>query len=430
MEDKRHLQNQVQRKGYGYSMGKKQGYIITTKCLRLRCRHPEWLSETQDFYNQIQKFYYDLFLEHSELREENSQVCLREMERLSIRGRDGKEVPSPLPWEKVPLYFRRAAANAGIAAAKSHLSRQENGYAGKAESFHSAVTYYKGMYRDFESGEITLRVWNGSEWRWMRCRLYGKAFPEGAQLMSPSVVLDQKYEMLHVPVKEIVQDASIAKERIVEGRNVCGIHFTNGDAFAVASVMNCEGKELAVRYFKGGKEYTHRCSKVLEKIEKSRKSRGENAGGRVNQKYWMHLKNLGEQYAHQISLNIVTFCKEQDVSVIAFPKYDEEYRRHVLKGAGNFGTLHLSTRIREYLTYKAWKEGILVLDVNAKEMHRICAVCGSEIARQDKQSKRFVCEKGHQGDAYLNVARNAAKRCLEQFQKKVGKEKNVSAKKS
>lgn len=96
MEDKRHYKNQVQQKGYGYSMGKKQGYIITTKCLRLRCRHPKWLNETQNFYNQIQKFYYDLFLEHSELREENSQVCLREMERLSIRGRDGKEVPSPL----------------------------------------------------------------------------------------------------------------------------------------------------------------------------------------------------------------------------------------------------------------------------------------------------------------------------------------------
>ena len=139
------------------------------------------------------------------------------------------------------------------------------------------------------------------------------------------------------------------------------------------------------------------------------------------------MKHLGEQYAHQVSLNIVTFCKEQDVSVIAFPKYDEEYRRHVLKGAGNFGTLHLSTRIREYLTYKAWKEGILVLDVNAKEMHRICAVCGSEIVQQDKQSKRFVCEEGHQGDTYLNVARNVAKRCMEQFRKKAGKEKNVSA---
>lgn len=87
----------------------------------------------------------------------------------------------------------------------------------------------------------------------------------------------------------------------------------------------------------------------------------------MNQKYWMHLKHLGEQYAHQVSLDILTFCKEQDVSVIAFPKYDEEYRRHVLKGAGNFGTLHLSTRIREYLTYKVWKEGILVLDVKQKK---------------------------------------------------------------
>ncbi|MFQ9345421.1 MAG: zinc ribbon domain-containing protein [Coprococcus sp.] len=93
------------------------------------------------------------------------------------------------------------------------------------------------------------------------------------------------------------------------------------------------------------------------------------------------------------------------------------------KGAGNFGTLHLSTRIREYLTYKAWKEGILVLDVNAKETHRICAICGSEITQQDKESKRFVCEEGHQGDAYLNVARNAAKRCMEQFRKKAGKRK-------
>ena len=117
-------------------MSRKQGYIITTRCLHLRCKHPEWLSETQDFYNQIQKFYYDLFLEHQELKEENSQVCLREMELLSIKGRDGKE------------------------------------------------------------------------------------FPEEAQLMSPSVVLDQKFEMLHVPVKEVVQDASTVKERIAEGRNV------------------------------------------------------------------------------------------------------------------------------------------------------------------------------------------------------------------
>ena len=268
-------------------MSRKQGYIITTHCLRLRCKHPDWLAKTQDFYNQIQKFYYDLFLEHPELKTENSQVCLREMERLSIKGRDGR------------------------------------------------------------------------------------GFPEDAQLMSPSVVLDRTFEMLHVPVREVLQDASSAKDRILEGRNICGVHFTNGNAFAVSSVMDCEGKELAVRYFKGGNEYRHRCKKILEKIGKSRNSCGKNGNGKVDQKYWMHLKHLSEHYAHQISVDFIRFCEEQRVGIIAFPKYDEDYRRHVLKGAGNFSPLHLSTRIRECLTYKAWKEGILMLDANAKGMHSI-----------------------------------------------------------
>lgn len=39
-------------------MGTKQGYAITTWRLRLRCKHPEWLETTQNFYNEIQKFYY------------------------------------------------------------------------------------------------------------------------------------------------------------------------------------------------------------------------------------------------------------------------------------------------------------------------------------------------------------------------------------
>lgn len=92
--------------------------------------------------------------------------------------------------------------------------------------------------------------------------------------MSPSVVLDQKYEMLHVPVKEIVQDASIAKERIVEGRNVCGIHFTNGDAFAVASVMNCEEKSW---------------QSAILKVEKNTRTDAV--------RYWRRLRNPGSRGA-------------------------------------------------------------------------------------------------------------------------------------
>ncbi|MFR3413349.1 MAG: hypothetical protein ACLTS1_13345 [Coprococcus sp.] len=48
--------------------------------------------------------------------------------------------------------------------------------------------------------------------------------------------------MLHVPVKEIVQDASIAKERIVEGGNVW-IHLPNGDALQKSERDELRGKE-------------------------------------------------------------------------------------------------------------------------------------------------------------------------------------------
>ena len=38
----------------------KSGYSITTWRLHLWCRHPEWLRTTQEFYNRIAEFYYNL----------------------------------------------------------------------------------------------------------------------------------------------------------------------------------------------------------------------------------------------------------------------------------------------------------------------------------------------------------------------------------
>ena len=70
------------------------------------------------------------------------------------------------------------------------------------------------------------------------------------------------------------------------------------------------------------------------------------------------------------------------------------YFRRAAANAGNYSALHLSTKIREYLTYKAWKEGILVIDVNAKGMHEICAVCGKKIINTDKKAQECVCEDG------------------------------------
>ena len=92
--------------------------------------------------------------------------------------------------------------------------------------------------------------------------------------------------------------------------------------------------------------------------------------------------------------------------------------KNVKKASGNYSALHLSTRIREYLTYKAWQSGILIIDINAKGLHENCAVCGANIVSVDKKTQECTCEAGHKTNRYLNIARNTAKRCLAQFQKK------------
>ena len=119
----------------------KSGYSITTWRLHLWCRHPEWLRTTQEFYNRIAEFYYNLLLDHTDLWEMGSQQTLRELEIMSIPGRGGRIPSDPLPWQKVPLYFRRAAANEGIASAKSYLSRfAQDEKIGRAEKLNAAVT--------------------------------------------------------------------------------------------------------------------------------------------------------------------------------------------------------------------------------------------------------------------------------------------------
>ena len=334
----------------------KSGYSITTWRLHLWCRHPEWLRTTQEFYNRIAEFYYNLLLNHTDLWEMGSQQTLRELEIMSIPGRGGRIPSDPLPWQKVPLYFRRAAANEGIASAKSYLSRfAQDEKIGRAEKLNAAVTYYKGMYQDFSAKEITLRVWTGDTWTWMHCRLSGRDFPENVRLMSPSVVFEYKYDMLHVPVRQNNENTATVRQRMQAGCRILCIQFTNSDAFAAGVVLDGTGQEIAVKFWKGGKEYSHHCRKLLEKIQKSQEATRGRQTGRVDQKYWMHLKHLSEHYGHQVTSRILRFAVEEDVSVIALPRYNQEYSRNVMKGSGNWGPLHLSTRIRQYLEYKAWK---------------------------------------------------------------------------
>ena len=405
----------------------KTGYCITTRRFTLRCKHPEWFHITQELYNQVVEFYYRLLLDYPKLHALNNQQILRELEILSIPGREKNAVPHPLVIDsgnRIPLYFRRAAINAASAMVKSYLNRE--GFTNQASDIEASVVYYKGMYRDFTEESITLKVYDGTAWQWMKCRLSGNQLPDSLEIMSPTVVIAGNTISLHVPVKEEVSDARTSKERMKAGENICSIQFTNSDAFAAACILDSQGHQLAVRFFKGGKEYRHHCTLLLKQIEKSESSRRkpDESGTyqkdnplheKTNQKYWIHLKNLSDHYAHQVSSRIIAFCQEKDAKAIVMGDSNSADTAAVMKSAGNWSPLHLSTRIRENLSYKAWKAGIVVLEVIPDQKLSVCSVCGAEITRHGEM---YECANGHKGNRYLNLAKNLGRICLEDYRKK------------
>ena len=162
-------------------------YAITVRRYNVLFRHTDWLKKTQELYNEILLFYYRLYLETFPDQQPGTQEALRILETLTIVGRDKQPVPTPLPWKKIPLYFRRAAINTATAAAKSYLARGTQEH--PTEKFTESVTFYKGTYRDSQDTTISLKLWNGESWQWSRLRLRGNTVPEAGQMMSPALVL-------------------------------------------------------------------------------------------------------------------------------------------------------------------------------------------------------------------------------------------------
>ena len=64
----------------------KTGYCIKTIKYKLRCSHPEWLTETEKYYRQVLDFYFRLLLEHEEIWELNLLQMQGALERLTIAG--------------------------------------------------------------------------------------------------------------------------------------------------------------------------------------------------------------------------------------------------------------------------------------------------------------------------------------------------------
>lgn len=385
-------------------------YAITVRRYNVLFRHTEWFHQTQALYNEVLLFYYQLYLETFPDEQPGTQEALRILEKLTIVGRDKQPVPNPLPWKKVPLYFRRAAINTATAAAKSYLARDKQEQ--PTGAFTESVTFYKGMYRDFQGNTISLKLWDGEGWQWSRLRLRGNTVPEEGQMMSPALVLKKDHAELHIPWKIPVADGRGARERITAENKICSTIFTGQGACAVCCILDSSGKRESSFYIEGGREYANASRQIYDRIKRSEDVQGGGGNAKANYRYWKKLKNLHEHYAHQISRQIINYCKIQNASILVLPEYNKDYGNIILASVGKNSPLRLVPSIREKLKYKAWQEGIVVLEVQQHNINSVCSQCGAKIRRKGAD---FQCENGHRGSRYLNMAQNLGQKCLDSF---------------
>ena len=217
-----------------------------------------------------------------------SMETLRTLEKLTIPGRDRQPVQYPLPWQKVPLYFRRAAINSAIAAASSYLSREKQKI--RSTSFTESVTCYKGMYRDFEGNANHTE---SLDWRKMALESHQAPWQYHTGRRADDVTFyrpEKDRPWAAHPVENFCKRRRTAKERMAAGEKICAVTFTNQDALTVCCVLNSDGAKENVFFVRGGAEYAHRCRQVTDKIKKSEASGSSGSSAIPNSRYWMKLK--------------------------------------------------------------------------------------------------------------------------------------------
>lgn len=411
-------------------MSKKAGYRTITYRFRLYCERMDWLVETKNMYNKVLAFYYDVLGREPELWNTPKLKMMRQLELLTVGAREDLEedVKYPIPFAKVPLYFRRAAINDAIRLHASFRAGADKD-AKMAEDFDASPIYYKGMYKEFTSTSVRLKVFNGDKWCWVDCSIdtCGRRMPLEEQMMSPVIVLEKGRAMLHVPVKEEVEDVRTVKERMPEAEKICAVYFPNSDIMAVLVLLSAEGEFLESRFIHGGSELAHRKRVILERIRRNRESMGGNLKelpADENKALKEKIHRMTDDAAHKVSREIVEFCKEHGAGVIAVPKYHQttDAQGAAYLAANSYDWL--GRRIISYVKYKSFGEGIVTATVSTKDISSRCYLCGERVkkysgeqlhGKKPQAGKNYMCPGGHSGNSYFNAAMNIGRRFLKQY---------------
>ncbi|GLV54638.1 hypothetical protein KDH_14850 [Dictyobacter sp. S3.2.2.5] len=299
--------------------------------------------------------------------------------------------------------FRRAAINAALGSAHSFYGNRARWQRAKAKAeakgkkcherppvpprtWNKSVTLYASMWKERVGSSVTIKVWTGMCWSWIRVRSTGREIPEGFDLCSPQLVYRGGHWYLHTPVeKKIKNPVKIEKQiKTRSDTRLCAVDLNIKEQLAVCTIRDVEGSTLATLFIGGGQRVSGFRKKQLGRIARNRHLTGNIAENEQdNADIWAKIRNGDDHMAHLISRRIVQFAQKHEATVLVFEhlgnlqpakgKYSKrgnEKRAYWMKG-----------RIFNYSKYKAYNAGILTSRVSPRNTSRECACCGGMVAR-------------------------------------------------
>lgn len=142
----------------------------------------------------------------------------------------------------------------------------------------------------------------------------------------------------------------------------------------------------------------------------------------ASRKDWLHVRRIREYYAHKASREIVEFCKAYGVKVISIARKDGSLPWYILRNLPGHSPLLLSSQIKEKLSYKVWREGMVITGVRAAYTANKCSICRGYLIKERKPGRIYRCKGGHKGNRELNTAINIGRMGIKKFGKEIKEE--------
>ena len=414
----------------------------STKTIKqtLEHRFPEWFKTTEELFNEVTAFYFEIIQNRELILELNNKEALTELECVTHVTKNNLSPSFPLKWD-VPAMFRRACINTALGAARSFFSNLNKWKEKKARTeskgrkftdrppvppreWHRDILFYTGQYKDYRGTNIMLKLFDGKTWRWVKFHLTGRKFPDGWEIGCPHAVIKKNRIELHFPVeKENIKVQKISEQTKDPELKICTVDLNIGDRLAVCGIFKSDGTQVATRFICGGDNLNGRRKRLLGIIATKRSLTSGILPEDIqdNKNLWNKIQHIDNYEAHRVSRRIVEFAQEHGASIIVFEhlgNFRPEKGKYS-KWGNSKRSYWLRGKIYHYAKYKAWEHGIITSRVSPKNTSRKCSVCDLDVARHGEKDKPegyrpgaslFTCKCGKKGNADLNADRNIARK--------------------